>query len=107
MTGLCAWPLHAANPAKELFDRRCGGCHSATADKAGPRLAGIFGRTAASLGSFPYSEALRKSGVVWNEATLDRWLTDPDAFVRDSDMGFGLESAEERKAVIEYLRSLR
>ena len=107
MAGLCAWPSHAADAPKELFERRCGGCHSETVNKTGPRLAGIFGRTAASVPSFPYSDALRKSGVVWNEATLDRWLADPDAFVRGSDMSFGLTSADERKAVIGYLRSLR
>lgn len=97
----------AGDPPKDLFERRCGGCHSAARNKAGPRLAGVFGRAAGSVPSFPYSEALRKSGIVWSETALDRWLADPDAFVPDTDMAFRMPSAEERKAIIAYLRGLR
>ena len=104
---VCAGLSEAADPGKDLFERRCGGCHTATKDKVGPRLAGVLGRPAASVPSFPYSEALRQSHVVWNEATLDRWLTDPDAFVPDSNMAFRMPNTVERKAVIAYLRDLR
>jgi len=104
---LCALLVRAGSDGKDLFDRRCGGCHSAEKDKVGPRLAGVFGRAAASVPLFPFSEPLRKAGVVWNETTLDRWLADPEAFVPDSDMAFRMPSAEERKAIIDYLRQLR
>ena len=64
----------AAPAGKALFERRCGGCHALDRDKEGPRLEGIFGRRAGSVGSFGYSDALKKSKIVWNGATLERWL---------------------------------
>ncbi len=107
MLYICAGLLWAGDRGQMLFERRCGGCHSVTKDKVGPRMAGINGRKAGSVPSFPYSEALRNSGVVWNETTLDRWLTDPDAFLPNSDMEFRMPDAEERKAIIAFLRLLR
>jgi cytochrome c len=88
---------------KELFAKRCGGCHALDRDKEGPRLGGVHGRPAASLDSFAYSEALKKSKIAWNDATLDRWLADPDQLVPGNDMGFHVENAEERSAIIAYL----
>ena len=65
-----------------------------------------MGRRAGADLSFPYSDGLKKAGLVWDEATLDRWLTDPEAVVSDNDMGFRLSRAEERSAVIAYLKQL-
>jgi cytochrome c len=92
---------------KELFVRRCGGCHAPDSNKEGPRLRGVFGRKAAGAPGFDYSEALKKASVHWDDASLDRWLSDPDAMVPDTDMAFRLADREERKAVIAYLKSLR
>ena len=91
---------------KDLFLRRCSGCHAADLDKEGPRLHGIYGRKAASVPGFNYSEALKKTSIRWDDQSLNRWLTDPDAMVPDTDMAFRLSNAEERKAVIAYLKSL-
>jgi len=100
-------PLVAANSqGKELFEKRCTGCHSLDNDKMGPRLRGVFGRAAASVPSFPYSESLRKSGVTWDSSSLDKWLTDPDGFIPDSDMAFRVTNKEERTTIIEYLQDL-
>jgi cytochrome c len=55
---------------KALFEKRCSGCHALDRDKEGPRLGGVYGRTAGSLESFPYSEALKKSGIKWTEENL-------------------------------------
>src|SRR5580700_10566743 len=46
---------------KELFEKRCGGCHALDRDKEGPRLGGVYGRAAASVPSFDYSAALKNS----------------------------------------------
>jgi cytochrome c len=92
---------------KDLFVRRCSGCHALDVNKEGPRLRGVFGRNAAAVADFGYSEALKKSSIRWDETTLDRWLTDPDAMVPDADMAFGLKEPEERKAVIAYLKTLK
>ena len=89
---------------KELFDKRCGGCHALDRDKEGPRLGGVYGRAAASVASFQYSDALQKSNLRWTEETLDKWLTDPDKLVPDADMAFHVESADERRGIISYLR---
>jgi hypothetical protein len=67
---------------------------------------GVYGRKSASAPGFAYSEALKKAGIRWDDATLDRWLSDPDAMVPDTDMAFRLANGEERKAVIAYLKSL-
>jgi cytochrome c len=91
---------------KDVFVRRCSGCHAPDVNKEGPHLRGIYGRKAAGLSGFGYSDALKKSTIKWDDASLDRWLTDPDAMVPDTDMAFRLANGEERKAVIVYLKSL-
>lgn len=95
-----------ADRGHQLFDRRCGGCHSLDKDKEGPRLRGVYGRKAGTVSSFKYSDAVTKSGVSWDDASLDKWLTDPDKFIPDADMDFHLEKADERADVIAYLKQL-
>jgi cytochrome c len=100
-------PLFAeTSPGKQIFEKRCTGCHSLDNEKTGPRLRGVYGRPAGSIASFPYSEAVRKSGVTWDNSSLDKWLTEPDAFIPDNDMAFRVTNSEERAAVIEYLKEL-
>jgi cytochrome c len=91
---------------KELFERRCSGCHSADLNKEGPRLRGVYGRKAAGVTGFSYSDSLKKLNVRWDDASLDKWLSDPDAMAPDTDMAFRLADGAERKAVISYLKSL-
>jgi cytochrome c len=91
---------------KELFTRRCSGCHATDSNKEGPRLRGVWGRKAASVPDFNYSEALQKLSIRWDDASLERWLTDPDAMAPDTDMAFRVSDGEERKALIAYLKSL-
>jgi cytochrome c len=50
---------------------------------------------------------LKKADIRWDEATLDRWWSDPDAMAPDTDMAFRLADADERQAVIAYLKTLR
>jgi len=92
--------------SSDLFQNRCRGCHAADQDRVGPRLRGVFGRAAGVIHTFQYSEALKSSHLVWDAATLDKWLQDPDSVVPDSDMSFRLESQAERTAIIEYLKGL-
>jgi cytochrome c len=89
---------------KELFEKRCGGCHALDRDKEGPRLGGVYGRSAASIASFEYSAGLQQSKIKWTEETLDKWLTNPEKLVPDNDMTFHVESAEERREIIAYLK---
>ena len=66
---------------RALFARRCIGCHDLDGVKAGPPLRGIFGKPVARNASYPYSDALKNAHLSWDEATLNRWLADPDALV--------------------------
>jgi cytochrome c len=95
-----------AERGKDTYEARCGGCHSVEADRIGPRHAGVFGRKAGSVAGFAYSPALQASGVVWNEQTLERWLTDPEKFVPGQRMGYSLGDAALRADVIAYLATL-
>jgi cytochrome c len=92
---------------KDVFIRRCSGCHATDLNKEGPQLRGIVGRKAAAVPAFGYSDALKKAVVRWDETTLDKWLSDPDALVPDTDMAFRLTDPAERKEVIAYLKTLR
>jgi cytochrome c len=89
---------------KELFEKRCSGCHAMDRDKEGPRLSGVYGREAAAVPSFEYSAALKASKLKWTDESLDRWLRDPEKLVPSNDMTFHVESADERHALIAYLK---
>jgi cytochrome c len=91
---------------KDLFRKRCAGCHALDSERVGPRLRGVFGNPAGRVPSFPYSEAVRKSGVLWDSDSLDKWLTDPDAFIPDNDMEFRVANSGERADIISYLKTL-
>jgi cytochrome c len=103
-------PAKAEGPdmqdGKSLFEKRCTGCHALDADHEGPRLRGVFGRPAGAVKTFQYSEAIHKAKVTWNEAELDKWLTDTESVAPDNDMGFRVPKQAERAAIIAYLKSL-
>jgi cytochrome c2 len=90
-------PLAAACTARgdivagrSAFEKRGPGCHALDHEKEGPRLTGVVGRKAGVISTFAYSDALRKSAVVWTKAVLDKWLTDPKTVIPDNDMSFRL-----------------
>jgi cytochrome c len=89
---------------KAVFEKRCTGCHAMDADREGPRLAGVFGRKAGSVPGFTYSAGLKNSGLTWDDATLERWLSDPDLVVKDNNMSFSVPKAEERQDLIAYFK---
>ena len=91
---------------KGLFERRCGGCHSLDRDKEGPQLRTVYGRTSGTVPSFKYSDALKNARITWNSETLDKWLTDTEKLVPDNDMSFRVIDADERSAIIAYLKQL-
>jgi cytochrome c2 len=88
---------------------QCKACHSAEPGKngLGPSLAGIYGEKAGQVAGFDFSDAMKDSGIVWNEESLDRFLTDPKGTVPGNKMPFGgLKDAAKRKAVIDYIKAL-
>jgi cytochrome c len=120
--GLAAWTavlLRAAGAdgvdlaaAETQFKKSCGTCHVAVADAAprqGPNLFGVVGRKAGEAAAFKYSEAFAKGsgGIVWDDATLDRWLTDPQAVIPGAVMVYKQADPDKRRLVIEYLKTRR
>lgn len=96
----------AAADGSDVFNTNCAVCHSTDpgTNKLGPSLAGVVGRKSASLSDYSYSPAMMKLGVTWDRATLDKYLTDPQAMVPGTKMLFpGLKDADDRKALIDYL----
>ena len=89
---------------KVVFEKRCTGCHAMDSEREGPRLAGVFGRKAGSVAGFNYSAGLKNSGLTWTDATLERWLTDPDLMVKDNSMSISVPKAEDRRDLIAYLK---
>lgn len=90
---------------RELYQQHCGACHSLEAHRVGPAHRGVFGRTAGRAPGYVYSEALQRSRIVWDEKTLDAWLTDPEALIPGQKMYADVEDPAVRAAIIAFLRS--
>ncbi len=107
LTGSFAWAEGDADKGKTVF-RKCQVCHTADEggrNKVGPALHGVFGRTAGTVEKFRYSKAMKASGLVWDDGTLDKYLTKPRAFVPKTRMAFpGLKNEADRADVIAYLK---
>ena len=91
---------------KALY-RGCQACHSVDDNDLGPRHRGIVGRHAGGVEDYSYSNALKQSGLVWNDSTLDQWLTYPSALVPGTKMYFKLDDPQSRADVIAYLKELK
>jgi cytochrome c len=89
---------------KALFEKRCIGCHALTQNHEGPQLQGVYGRISGTVANFTYSAALKKAQIVWDDKSLGKWLTDPDAFISGNDMDFLVSKPQERRDLISYLK---
>lgn len=101
----------AADPAagQKVF-AVCKACHQ-VGEKAkngvGPILNGVVGRPAGSVEGFKYSEAMKGSGLTWDEATLAEYLKDPKAKVPGNKMAYaGLKDDTKIADVIAYLSQI-
>ena len=85
----------------------CAACHSIErgVNGVGPTLYGIFGRQAGELGDYRYSPALKRSGIIWTEGTLDTFIADSQATVPANRMPYaGMPNAADRGDLITYLQ---
>jgi cytochrome c len=106
--------LAAGDPAKgEKVAKVCQACHSLTdkTNKTGPYLVGIVGRPVASAEGYSYDDAMKTfaaTGAKWDEATLDKYLTNPKELVPGNKMAFaGVKKEDQRADLIAYLATLK
>jgi cytochrome c len=98
-------PVSSGDPTRgKTLYQACTACHTIDENDIGPRHRGVVGRHAGSLTDYSYSPALKNSGVVWDETTLDRWLTNPSALVPGTKMFFRLDDPQMRADIIAYLK---
>src|SRR5215471_116508 len=93
---------------ERLFNQQCKACHTLEqggAELAGPNLHALFGRKAGTGGSYKHSEAMAKSGIVWDDKTLAEYLKDPKGKVPGTKMTFiGLKQDQQQEDMIAFLR---
>lgn len=93
---------------ERLFNQQCRACHTVVKDgasPAGPNLHGLFGRKAGTASGFQFSEAMAKSGIVWDEKTLAEYLKDPKGRIPGNKMVFiGLKQEAQQQDMIAFLK---
>lgn len=106
--------VQASEEGAKIFRTKCLVCHTIEKGKhkVGPSLLGVYGRQAGTADGFSRYVGLKGANYKWDKALLDKYLTDPEAFVKDkgaprSAMAFKLADAKERHEVIEYLEKTK
>ena len=106
-----SWKDAARSAGKNIYMEHCSVCHAWSASipvKMGPSLVGILGRPAASQPGFPYSDGLKRSGIVWTEDNLKKWIADNVHMVPGTLMPHvSISDPAEQIYLIEYLKTLK
>jgi cytochrome c len=109
-SSLAAYAAGDAKAGAQVF-KRCAVCHTndkGGGDGLGPNLFGVVGRKAAARPGFAYSAPLKKSGIVWSEASLTKWAAGPARVVPGTKMMFaGITSKKQQADVAAYLATLK
>lgn len=96
-----------AEAGKQVFNR-CRACHTlaeGAGNRVGPNLHGMFESEAGAKDGFNYSQAMKDSGITWNEETLDAYLKNPNGYIPGNRMPFpGLPNEKQRADLITYLK---
>jgi len=100
---------HAADP-QMTFNNACRTCHSMKEgdNRLGPSLGGVVGRKAGTVAGYAYSPSMQNSGITWDEATLDKFIADPDQVVGGNKMKpfTGIADASQRGEIVAFLKSI-
>ena len=103
-----AWAADGNSARGQRAFGACAACHSLEPDKSvtGPSLSGLWNRKAGDLASFArFSDAVKSSGVVWNDKTLDAWITDPQHLIPGNQMTFpGIKDGQQRADLLAFLK---
>ena len=102
--GSSAYAAGDPGRGQTLYQSRCATCHSLDYNGVGPAHRNVYGRKAGSAPNYDYSPAVRASGLVWSEATLRQWLTNPESLIPGQKMGYSVPDAQDREDLIEYLK---
>jgi cytochrome c len=111
--GSTGWSLIEAErvAGKQVFESHCAACHVVKPGvfaALGPSLRGVVGRPAASVAGFPYSDALKKSGLIWTEDNLQKWIADGSHMVPGMLMPHvSISDPAELVYIVAYLKSLK
>lgn len=103
-----AAPAFAQVDGAALYQQRCNACHSGAPTAKGPSLKGIYGAKIADVKGYEFSAGLKAKKGKWTDANLDAYLTDAKAFSPpDGKMPVKIADAEQRKAIIAHLKTLK
>jgi cytochrome c len=93
------------------YNNNCRTCHSfkPNDNRLGPSLHGVVGRKAGTLEGFAFSSAMKGSNVTWDEATLDKFIANPDSVVSGNGMKpfTGISNADDRAKIVGFLKTLK
>jgi len=96
---------------KVAFNNHCRTCHSIQPgdNRLGPSLHGVMGRKAGDVDGYQYSPGFETTNLVWNDETMDKFIANPNAVFPGSNMATfaGLNDAGDRKAIVDYLNTLK
>jgi cytochrome c len=113
LLGLSAMPALAqsgdAARGQRVFNQQCRACHSldkgGPSTPMGPNLHGVFGRKAGTAEGFEFSDAMRNSGIVWDESAMAEYNRDPKGKVPGTKMVFnGVKQANQLADLVAYLK---
>ena len=103
-------PASPEERGRKLFNE-CAVCHTVKegeGNRVGPNLFGIAGSPAGAVEGFAYSKAMKESGVVWTDETLDGFLENPVSYMRGNRMAYpGQRDPQKRADIIAYLKTLK
>jgi len=96
-----------AEHGKALY-KACAACHTDKPGTIGPTLKGVVGRKSGALDDFRYSAAMKRAELVWDEATLRNYISDPQGTVKGNRMPFaGIKQPTDADDIVAYLKTLQ
>ena len=98
-----------AGVGRDIFNDQCASCHSLSgvSTPSGPSLKGVVRRKIADRPDFAYSPALKAQVGTWTPDRLDAYLKDAQAFAPGTDMFWIIDEPEKRRAIIDYLQTVK